>query len=268
VVADGPRPSRPDDASRCAAVRALFDRIDWPCEVEREFSDTNLGCRRRVSSGLDWVFSRTEEAIVLEDDCLPHPSFFPYCDELLARYRDEPRVMAITGDNFQGGRRRGEGSYYWSRFMHVWGWASWQRAWRHYDVGLRTWPERRGTGWLAEVLGDGRAAGNWTRIFDRTLAGSVDTWDYQWMYAIWSAGGLVATPNVNLVTNIGAGAEATHTLTSPFIGLPARGIELPLRAPPDIAADDDADRLVQRLFFTPTLRARLGALAQWMIGRR
>lgn len=268
VVADGPRAARPGEAERCAAVRALFERIDWPCQVEREFAETNLGCRRRVSSGLDWVFSRAEEAIVLEDDCVPHPSFFPYCEALLARFRDEPRVMAITGDNFQGGRRRGEGSYYFSRLMHVWGWASWRRAWRHYDVALRSWPERRGTPWLESVLGDRRAARDWTRILDRTAAGKVDTWDYQWMYAIWSAAGVVATPNVNLVTNVGAGVEATHTLTSPFVGLPAGDVGLPLGHPATLAPDDEADRLVQRAFFTPTLRARVGALAYWVLGRR
>lgn len=267
VVADGPRAARAGEAERCAAVRALFDRVDWPCEVEREYSAVNLGCRRRVSSGLDWVFSRSEEAIVLEDDCLPDPSFFPYCEELLARYRDEPRVMAITGDNFQGGRRRGAASYYFSRFMHVWGWASWRRAWRHYDVTLRTWPARRDAAWLADVLDDPRAARAWAATYDRTFSGEIDTWDFQWMYAIWSAGGLVATPNVNLVTNIGAGADATHTAGgSPFIGLPARPVGFPLVHPPAVARDEDADRLIQRVMFTPTWRARLGAVARWLVG--
>jgi hypothetical protein len=268
VVADGPRPSRPDDESRCAAVRALFDRIDWPCEVEREFSPVNLGCRRRVSSGIAWVFSRVEEAIVLEDDCLPHPTFFDFCAQLLDRHREDPRVMAITGDNFQAGRRRGEASYYFSRFMHVWGWASWRRAWRHYDVSLRDWPERRETRWLEEVLGNRRAARNWSAIFDRTSAGEIDTWDYQWVYSIWAAGGLVATPNENLVANIGAGADATHTLASPFIGLPVQAMEFPLVHPAHVAADDDADRFVQRSMFTPTLRARVGATLRRLVRSR
>ena len=106
VVADGPRADRPGEADLCRAARAVLSRVDWPCEVLTNFSETNLGCRRRVSSGLDWVFEEVEEAIVLEDDCLPHPSFFPFCEELLERYRADERVMAVSGDNFQQGRRR------------------------------------------------------------------------------------------------------------------------------------------------------------------
>lgn len=267
VVADGPRPSRPEDARRCAEVRALFDAIDWPCEVEREFAAENLGCRRRVASGLDWVFARVPEAIVLEDDCLPDPSFFPFCEELLARYRDEPRVAAVTGNNFQGGRVRGDASYYFSRWPHIWGWASWRRAWRHYDVAVGDWPARARTRWLAEQLGDPRAARHWARVFDAAHAGAVDTWDYQWTYAVWAQRGLVATPNVNLVTNIGFGAGATHTTGPATLAIPSRPIPFPLVHPASVAADDAADRHVQRELFTPTLRARVGAIVYRLLGR-
>lgn len=268
VVADGPRRSHPGEAERCAAVRGLFDRVDWPCEVERAWADENLGCRRRLSTGLDWVFDRAEEAIVLEDDCLPDPTFFPYCEELLARYRDESRVMAVTGANFQGRRRRGAGSYYFSRYMHVWGWASWRRAWRHYDVEMRTWPAFRDGGRLAALLGDARAASRWTEILDRTHAGAIGTWDYQWLYAIWAQGGLVATPNVNLVTNIGGGDEATHTQGSSLMGRARQPLAFPLVHPGALAADEAADRFVQRKVFDPTVRARVGAVLQRLLGRR
>jgi hypothetical protein len=263
VIADGPRLARDGEAQRCEEVRALFGRIDWQCEVERDFAPQNLGCRSRLSSGLDWVFDRVEEAIVLEDDCLPDPTFFPYCEALLARYRHEPRVMAITGDNFQEGRRRGTASYYFSRFMHVWGWASWRRAWRHYDVTLADWPSRRETGWLEEVLGSVGGARAWKEIFDRTRSGAVDTWDYQWVYAIWAQSGLVATPNVNLVSNIGAGRESTHPGgRARFFHMRTEPMSLPPLAPPAIAADDAADRFVQRMQFTRPLSARLAALVR------
>src|SRR5665648_587346 len=132
VIADGPRATHPDDAEKCAVVRAIIDGVDWDCEVLKNYSDVNLGCKRRVSSGLDWVFDTVEEAIILEDDCLPHPTFFRFCEEMLAKYRDDKRIAMISGDNFQFGKKRTEYSYYFSRYTHIWGWASWRRAWDNY----------------------------------------------------------------------------------------------------------------------------------------
>jgi hypothetical protein len=128
VVADGPRSTRPGEAEKCAATRAIIDQVDWECEVLTNYSDVNLGCRHRVSSGLDWVFEQVEEAIILEDDCLPHPTFFRFCEELLEWYRHDHRIVAISGDNFQNGHQSGEFSYYFSRYVHIWGWATWRRG--------------------------------------------------------------------------------------------------------------------------------------------
>src|SRR5512139_3287315 len=139
VVADGPRANRSGEAEKCAATRAIIDRVDWDCEVLTNFSDTNLGCKNRVSSGIDWVFEQVPEAIILEDDCLPHPTFFRFCEELLERYRDDERIGMISGDNFQLGQKRTDASYYFSRYNHIWGWASWRRAWRHYDREASAW---------------------------------------------------------------------------------------------------------------------------------
>ncbi len=267
VVADGPRAARPADVERCATVRAIFDAVDWPCVVEREFAAENLGCRRRMASGLDWVFSRCEEAIVLEDDCLPDPSFFPYCEELLERYRDDRRVMAVGGVNFQDGARRGDASYYFSRFVHVWGWATWRRAWQRYDAGMSTWPARRAERYLETFLGSPEAAQYWRGLLDRTYAGEIDTWDYQWLYAVWQECGVVATPNVNLVSNIGAGPEATNTqATNRFFDLPTRPIELPLRHPARVAPDHAADAHVQATMFRPPRRKGRRGLWQLVSG--
>lgn len=207
VVADGPRTA--EEAERCARTRAVVERVDWDCEVLTNFSDENLGCRRRVASGLDWVFAEAEEAIILEDDCLPAPDFFPFCAELLERYREDERVMHVSGDNFQGGRSRTPASYYFSRYFHIWGWATWRRAWRHYDVGMRTWPESRDL--IRGLFEREEEADFWASIFDRVHAGQIDTWDYQWVYACWSQSGLAVTPDVNLVSNLGFGPDATHT---------------------------------------------------------
>lgn len=124
VIGDGPRVSRQGEAEKVAAARSIIQCVDWDCEVQTNFSDVNLGCKRRVSSGIDWVFEQVEEAIILEDDCLPDPTFFRFCEELLARYRHDQRIGMISGDNFQFGSRRNDDSYYFSKYVHIWGWAT------------------------------------------------------------------------------------------------------------------------------------------------
>jgi hypothetical protein len=148
VIADGPRENSPGEAERCAAVRSIIDNVDWDCEVLTNYSDVNLGCKRRIASGLDWVFDTVEEAIILEDDCLPDPTFFRFCDELLEKYRDDERITMISGDNFQFDRKKTDSSYYFSRDPHIWRWASWRHVWKNYDVDMQLWPEIRDGGWL------------------------------------------------------------------------------------------------------------------------
>ena len=266
VVADGPRADRPGEAEACARTRAVLDRIDWPCEVETEFSPFNLGCRRRISSGIDWVFRRAEEAVILEDDCVPGDGFFRYCDEMLERHRGDERVMAVTGCNFQFGRRRGDASYYFSHFIHVWGWATWRRAWAHYDVEMLEWPSVRGGAWLREAAGSRAAAAGWRDVFDRTHAGQVDTWDYQWLFQVFRRGGLVATPNVNLVTNVGSGPGGTHAGQSgPYFDQPTGVLEDPIVHPAEVRRDVDADAVIQATV-TPNLRGLLGIAARRILG--
>jgi hypothetical protein len=261
VVADGPRQGRHGEEEVCARVRSLFDRIDWECEVERHFSAVNLGCGRRVSTGLAWVFSRTEEAIVLEDDCLAHPSFFPFCDALLERYRDEPRVMQIAGVNFQGGKWRGDGSYYFSGYPHVWGWASWRRAFQHYDFEMTAWPQARAGRFLRQRFPRRASARYWRMLFDKVQRGEIDTWDYQWAFAIWQRDGLVATPNVNLVTNIGAGPGGTHTTEAgALFDRPSAPLPLPLSHPLLLERDLAADEFVQANAYEPDLASRVREL--------
>lgn len=243
VVADGPRPDRAGEAERCAAVRAIVDHVDWPCEVVRNYADVNLGCRKRVSSGIDWVFEQVEEAIILEDDCLPCPDFFPYCAELLDRYRHDERIMHISGSNLQLGRRRTSDSYYFSKYPLIWGWATWRRAWRHYDVDLASWPAVRQSEAFPGIFSGDLERDYYVRDFAAYHGGGPDTWDVQWTYACWCQGGLSITPEVNLISNIGFGADATHTTgdASPVANL-ATGTVVPLRHPRQVmrhaAADD------------------------------
>jgi len=244
VVADGPRPDRADDADKCKRARAIIDRIDWPCDVRMNLATTNLGCRRRVSSGLDWVFRQTEESIILEDDCLPDPSFFGFCENLLSRYRDDPRVMLIAGSNFQSSRWACPTSYYFSRYAPIWGWATWRRAWRLYDVDIQCWPGLKACDWLSTFLPDPREVQFWTEAFDRVHSRGYNTWDYQWTFACFAGKGLSATAAVNLVTNLGFGEGATHTTAaSPLANRPT-GSMSSLRHPSDIEPSNAEDDFV------------------------
>lgn len=219
VACDGPNPERPGEAEKVAATRQVIEQeINWPCQIERLYSELNQGCRLGVSRAITWFFEHVEEGIILEDDCVPHPDFFSYCTILLERYRHDARLWCISGNNFQNGQWRGDGSYYFSRYNHCWGWASWRRCWMHYDVDMRQWPSLRNSGLMDTIFEDPLERSYWWGIWQRLVdKGQPDTWDYQWMLTCLANGGLTALPNRNLVCNVGFGADATHTLggTSP-----------------------------------------------------
>jgi len=248
VIADGPRADHPADGDSCAAVRRIAERINWPCELLKNYSETNLGCGRRVASGIDWVFANVDEAIILEDDCLPDPGFFRFCAELLARYREDDRVMQISGSNFLFGRRVTQHSYYFSRYPLCWGWATWRRAWRHFDFEMRAWkadPEHC----LARFENQAERA-FWRSVWNKVVEGRVDTWCYQWALSVLMADGLAATPATNLITNIGFGAGATHTSSRLLALRPAvTAIKFPLRHSEQCEASLEADRLTARRTF-------------------
>lgn len=254
IVADGPRREKEGELARCLATRAVVDQVDWDCEVLTNFSESNLGCKLRVASGLDWVFDHVEEAIILEDDCIPHPGFFRFCDELIDLYRHDERIGMISGDNFQFGRRQSNHSYYFSRYNHIWGWASWRRAWKYYDRNLDVWPDVRQSGKLGSIIHDRKELNFWRRNFDRVHSGKVDTWDYQWTLALWLQSMLTIIPSVNLVSNIGFGPDATHTNSvSVSSNLAVEDISFPLKHPPEVLADRVADRYTFKKIIRPNI---------------
>jgi hypothetical protein len=251
VVADGPRSDRPDEAEKCQTVREIIKQVDWECEVLTNYSDVNLGCKRRVSSGLDWVFDNVEEAIILEDDCLPHASFFPFCEELLERYRDDNRIAVISGQNVQFGRRRTDYSYYFSRYNHCWGWASWRRAWQNYDYDMKLWPLVRDNGWLKDILKDNTSVEFWTKIFQSTYDGKINSWAYRWNFSCWIQSYLSILPNVNLISNIGFGNAGTNTkkALNIYSNLLTEKLELPLQHPPFVIQDTKSDNFTQTTLY-------------------
>lgn len=257
VVADGPRADRPDDVDQVRRTREITEQIDWPCQVIRDYAPANLGCRQRVWTGICNALEQSEELIVLEDDCLPDPTFFSYCTALLERYRDDRRVAVVSGSNFQSGRQRGDGSYYFSKYTHCHGWATWRRAWQGFDTSLAQWPEIRGSGYFRGVCPHAGERAYWTTIFDRCFAGRIDTWDFPWLLHNWMQGALTALPNVNLVANIGYGPEATHTKhIDPRQAPPATSLH-EVRHPRYVCRDEAADRYTYRtVFHPPGLRIR------------
>jgi hypothetical protein len=243
VACDGPNPERPGEAEKVAATRAVIEHeIDWPCQIERLYSDVNQGCRLGVSRAITWFFEQVEEGIILEDDCVPHPDFFPYCTTLLERYRHDTRVWCISGNNFQNGQWRGDGSYYFSRYNHCWGWASWRRCWNHYDSDLSQWPALRESALLGTIFEDPLELNYWSGIWQRLLNTSEpDTWDYQWTFTCLANSGLTALPNRNLVSNVGFGEDATHTTGGAINTAISEGAD-PNRHPSFLLRDAVADR--------------------------
>lgn len=258
VFADGPR--NPGEAELCEATRRVIDRIDWDCELYTDFSETNLGCGRREATGFDWVFENVDEAILIEDDCVPAASFFLFCQSILEKYRDDDRIMHINGSNFLKGRVRTPYSYYFSKYWHSWGWATWRRAFKHYDYKMSSWPEFRDQGLLAASCPDPVERRYWTRIFDRMVSDNpIDTWDFQWLYAMLRRGGISVTPSVNMVSNIGCGLpDATHAKA--YEKPAATGDIWEIRHPPRVAVNREVDSITFRRHCYPLQRRLRDAL--------
>jgi hypothetical protein len=209
IAADGPRKDRPNDLALTEKTRAVFSQINWPCEVKYLFRENNLSCGPAVSSAIDWFFEQEEMGIILEDDCLPDPSFFTFCHTLLLHHQHDDQIMHISGSNFQRGNTRGEASYYYSMFSSVWGWATWRRAWKnHYDFTL-TRIDPKTIQWNTYTSNRG-IINYWKRAILLVKMGIVNTWDYQWSISVYFAGGLCIIPNQNLITNIGYAPNSTH----------------------------------------------------------
>ncbi len=247
VAADGPRKNKSGEAEKCSQARqAVLKHINWKCEVQVLLREENLGCKKAVSSAIDWFFSSVDKGIILEDDCLPSLSFFEFCTQLLTYYEHSDQVMHISGNNFQKENVAGNDSYYFSVYNHIWGWATWRRAWQAYDVHISEYdPEV-----MKRTLQRKSEQKYWQECFTKVASGQVDTWDYQWTYAIWKGGGLCVLPSVNLVSNIGFGEGATHTTAknSTAANLPTQTIGR-LVHPREIRVNRKADQYTSVKFF-------------------
>ena len=241
IAADGPRQNVEGEVEKCKAVREyVLSNIDWDCKVKTLFREKNLGCGRAVSEAITWFFEQEEKGIILEDDVVPSLSFFWFCEELLERYKSDMRIWHIGGCNFQDGKVRGDGDYYFSAINHIWGWASWADRWKHYDFELKNINDDR----FIENYWKGSASKYWKKIFWKMKNKEFDTWDYQWTFTMWFNKGLAILPNFNMITNIGW-IDARSGITVPDKNMNKKRYEInldelmhPKKIDRYIAADD------------------------------
>ncbi len=243
LIADAPK-DNDNDLEKCEMARKMVETVDWEATVYKDYAKTHLGCKHRVISGLKWVFSIVEEAIILEDDCVPDITFFRFTSELLTKFKNFPKVALISGNNYQPAMRfQTTESYYFSRYVHIHGWATWKRTWDDYDGEMKTWPMRKDVGWLENYLENINSANYWENLFDQVYFNRLDTWDYQLLFNVWANNQLCVMPSVNLVTNIGYGEDATHTKNpnSRWANLPTFPMQFPLSHPKAMNRNQQAD---------------------------
>jgi hypothetical protein len=242
IAADGPRKNKPGEREKCEETRRIATQIDWDCEVKTLFRDENSGCGKAVSDAITWFFQNEEEGIVLEDDILPHPDFFPYCEELLEKYRNVDEVKFIAGRNYLFGEKVSVDSYYFSAFNHVWGWAGWRRTWETYDFTLQNRDEKDFEKAIRYYFDDINAIRRWKILFKRMKYRQIDTWDYQLTISLWFDRALSIIPNTNLVQNIGFDVDATHIKkANPRLSEYKGDAILPLKHPDAIVQNKKAD---------------------------
>jgi hypothetical protein len=259
IAADGPRPHREGEAELCQKTRKVSGMVDWPCEVHTLFRDENLGPGRAISEAITWFFEQEAEGIVLEEDCLPTLQFFEFCEEMLERYRDNPRIAQIGGRNNLPLSMWRPDEYFFNTVCTSWGWASWRRYWLHqYDPAISSWPDFRHSGRFRKNAGIPEERRYWSRAFDRLKAGEVDTWDYQILLSMWEHDLLSVRPGVNLVRNVGFGDRATNTTDAnhPEARVPFGELQFPIKHPVRISVDRKRDWLIRRSYLRPKARTR------------
>ncbi len=238
IAADGPRENKSGEKEICEKVQKfVMSNIDWDCEVKTLFREKNLGCKYAVSSAIDWFFDNEEMGIILEDDCLPSQSFFRFCEELLVKYKDDKRIMRIGGYNLLSDKLVAESDYFFTHLGQMWGWASWKRSWSEFDVEMKDWQFVRNAR-MSETYPFNKTR---NKIFEKTYNGEIDTWDYQFDFAIAKNAGLSIVPTKSLIQNIGFGDDATHTFGDggKRAKILASELKFPLKEPRFVF--DDAD---------------------------
>ncbi len=259
VSANAPNPHKLDEEKRCNEVRQIVSQVDWDCELHTLFRDEHLDLKSSIKGAIDWFFDHVEEGIILEDDCLPGDDFFYFCQELLAHYRDDNRVMNISGCNH--GINDSSSSYYFSQHIHIWGWATWKRAWELYDVEMKQWPLFKEKVDFTHLFGSDKEAARRFNNWEMSYNGKIDCWDYQWSFCVICNGGLSILPGVNLIKNLGINMDATHTTdTNTYhVNLEVEKFMFPIKHEPFYIVRRDLDIRYNQLnaYKDPSLKSQI-----------
>jgi hypothetical protein len=250
IIADGPRSDHLNDREKCNRTRSIVKDIDWECQVYQNFSSENMGAGPRMATGITWAFDHVDQAIILEDDCLPSMSFFRFCEELLAHYANDARIMHISGNNFLPHEEFSQYSYLFSMYSINWGWATWKRAWKMFDYNMKQWPYIRDHKLLKNIIHDRALFQFWQRNLEKVFRDGRDVWDYRWLLSCWVQNGLSILPSRNLVKNIGIGPDATHTKRHKFSSQlsSSEEVSFPLNHPPFFIKSTDCEtNMIKRL---------------------
>ena len=242
IISDGPRVQNFNDKEKCKECLEIVNQIDWPCDVKTNYSNINLGMKERNITGLNWAFSFEEELLILEDDNLPVDEFFKFVEKVAPIYRNNEKIFQITGVNWQDGIIRGDSSYYFSKYNNLWGWVTWKRNWKKYDVKISEWPNyKKSENWKKKNPNDIERY-YWEKLFDEYYSNEINSWAYAWLFSAFYNDSLTVTPNVNLVKNVGLHGDGTHefknknSLTKPY-----GQIKFPLVHPKNIEENSEAD---------------------------
>lgn len=273
LCVDAPRAGKPDDSIKCDAVKKIFEGVDWECEVFRNYAETNMGCRWRMGSGISWVFEHVEEAIILEDDCLPDQTFFVFCAELLERFRHDSRVGMIAGHVAHLGPIHVQESYYFDRLNTIWGWATWRRAWCQFDEQMMHWPCFKSNHGLRAICRNRYQEKHISMMFDSVYHKKCSSWATAWALTCIRENFLCVHPAQNLITNIGCGLDATHT-SAPESTWSCRALQpmtFPLVHPsatvPNLAEEQKTIRGQYAIPFGDRLEARLKRCFRFLSGK-
>ncbi len=243
IASDGPRNNILNEKEIVLSLRdKIIKKINWECNVSTRFLNTNIGMKKAVPGAIKWLFEKEEKGIILEDDCLPDPSFFIFCEEMLEKYKDNEKIMHISGNFFQN-KPIGSADYYFSKIPHIWGWATWKRAWEKYDITMTNYSEFLKSKKIENYFKNERCSTAWKHLFDQVYYEKSQTWDFQWTYILFKNDGLAITPNKNLVTNIGFGemAENCKDEKNKFANLKTEDLLFPLKHSEKIIPDINAD---------------------------
>lgn len=257
IHVDGPRQDNTAEQQASMQIQAYTKLIDWKCKVHTNFMTKHVGCKEGVSQGISWFFNKVSEGIILEDDCMPDISFFPYAEELLEKYRLDERVGMIAGNTFFNDLSC-KTSYSFSIHPHCWGWGTWRRAWTKYDVTMSDFG-KNGKEVVDDKFTSLKSRRYWMSIFTQTFIGNIDTWDYQWTYLSWKLNMFCVVPAINLVTNIGFDSRATHTkfAFSPIAFQKKYKMTFPLIHPKNVNPDLEMDHRIQGIIFEQNIVQKL-----------